>query len=180
MKDGNEWVLVARKLTFRTAAWPSFYVTFARTAEGRRRAPVATHCRSRGCRPRRPLARLTYDNVRVPATRSIGEPGEGFRRRSGDLEPVPGHGRGPRSIRPARARRGFELCQRPPGSAAARSPTRCGDAGEAGGHGARGVDASSCLSRRRAAAGVWGAMDDKAMAKLHATKKSTTGKTTRH
>ena len=90
MPDGNEWVLVGDKNYISNGGIADFYVTFARTGEGEgarglsafivpadsdglsvaeRIEVVAPH----------PLARLTYDNVRVPADAIIGEPGEGFR-----------------------------------------------------------------------------------------------------
>jgi len=92
MRDGNEWVLVGEKTYISNGGIADFYVTFARTGdEGRggegarglsafivpadavevaeRIEVVAPH----------PLARLTYDNVRIPADAIIGEPGEGFR-----------------------------------------------------------------------------------------------------
>ena len=88
MKDGNEWVLVGEKTYISNGGIADFYLTFARTGEGEgsrglsafivpgdavevseRIDVVAPH----------PLARLTYDNVRLPADAIVGEPGEGFR-----------------------------------------------------------------------------------------------------
>jgi acyl-CoA dehydrogenase len=88
MRDGNEWVIVGEKTYISNGGIADFYVTFARTGEGEgahglsafivpadavdiaeRIEVVAPH----------PLARLTYDNVRIPADAIIGEPGEGFR-----------------------------------------------------------------------------------------------------
>jgi acyl-CoA dehydrogenase len=88
MKDGNEWVLVGEKTYISNGGIADFYLTFARTGEGEgarglsafivpadavsieeRIDVVAPH----------PLARLKYDNVRVPADAIVGEPGEGFR-----------------------------------------------------------------------------------------------------
>src|SRR3954452_4923221 len=88
MRDGNEWVLVGEKTYISNGGIADFYVTFARTGEGEgarglsafivpadsltiaeRIEVVAPH----------PLARLKYDNVRIPADAIIGEPGEGFR-----------------------------------------------------------------------------------------------------
>src|SRR5512132_4054045 len=88
MRDGNEWVLVGEKTLISNGGIADFYVTFARTGEGEgarglsafivpadvvrvaeRIEVVAPH----------PLARLTYDNARIPADAIIGEPGEGFR-----------------------------------------------------------------------------------------------------
>jgi acyl-CoA dehydrogenase len=88
MRDGNEWVLVGEKTYISNGGIADFYVTFARTgeAEGARGLSafivpadavdvveridvIAPH----------PLARLKYDNVRIPADSIIGEAGEGFR-----------------------------------------------------------------------------------------------------
>ena len=88
MRDGNEWVLVGEKTYISNGGIADFYVTFARTGEGEgarglsafivpaeavevadRIEVVAPH----------PLARLKYDNVRLPADAMVGEPGEGFR-----------------------------------------------------------------------------------------------------
>ena len=85
---GNEWVLVGEKTYISNGGIADFYLTFARTGEGEgarglsafivpadlvqvseRIEVVAPH----------PLARLTYDNVRLPADAIVGESGEGFR-----------------------------------------------------------------------------------------------------
>lgn len=88
MRDGNEWVLVGEKTYISNGGIADFYLTFARTGEGegsrglsafivpaesiavvQRIDAIAAH----------PLARLKYDNVRIPADAIVGEPGEGFR-----------------------------------------------------------------------------------------------------
>ncbi|HEX2803593.1 MAG TPA: acyl-CoA dehydrogenase family protein [Sphingomicrobium sp.] len=88
MKDGDEWVLVGEKTYISNGGIADFYVTFARTGEGegarglsvfivpadsvevaQRIEVIAPH----------PLARLKYDNVRLPADALIGSPGDGFR-----------------------------------------------------------------------------------------------------
>jgi acyl-CoA dehydrogenase len=88
MRDGNEWVLVGEKTYISNGGIADFYLTFARTGEGEgarglsafivpsdavevseRIDVIAPH----------PLARLKYDNVRIPADAIVGEPGEGFR-----------------------------------------------------------------------------------------------------
>ena len=88
MRDGNEWVLVGEKTYISNGGIADFYLTFARTGEGegsrglsafivpaesvavvQRIDAIAAH----------PLARLKYDNVRIPANAIVGEPGEGFR-----------------------------------------------------------------------------------------------------
>lgn len=88
MKDGDDWVLVGEKTYISNGGIADFYVTFARTGEGegarglsafivpadsvevaQRIEVIAPH----------PLARLKYDNVRLPADALIGSPGDGFR-----------------------------------------------------------------------------------------------------
>src|SRR3954470_5894494 len=88
MRDGNEWVLVGEKTYISNGGIADFYVTFARTGEGEGSRGlsafivpaevVAVAERIEVIAPH-PLARLTYDNVRIPAEAIIGEPGEGFR-----------------------------------------------------------------------------------------------------
>jgi acyl-CoA dehydrogenase len=90
MRDGDQWVIVGEKTLISNGGIADFYLTFARTGEGdgsrglsafivpadapglsvaERIEVIAPH----------PLARLTYDNVRVHAGAIVGEPGEGFR-----------------------------------------------------------------------------------------------------
>lgn len=88
MRDGNEWVLVGEKTYISNGGIADFYLTFAHTGEGEgsrglsafivpaeslqvveRIEAIAAH----------PLARLKYDNVRIPADAIVGEQGEGFR-----------------------------------------------------------------------------------------------------
>jgi acyl-CoA dehydrogenase len=88
MKDGNEWVLVGEKTYISNGGIADFYVTFARTGEGEGARglsafivpaeAVAVAERIEVIAPH-PLARLNYDNARIPADAIIGEPGEGFR-----------------------------------------------------------------------------------------------------
>jgi acyl-CoA dehydrogenase len=90
MRDGNEWVLVGEKTYISNGGIADFYVTFARTgeAEGARGLSafvVPADAEGLSVAERidviapHPLARLKYDNVRVPADAIVGEPGEGFR-----------------------------------------------------------------------------------------------------
>jgi acyl-CoA dehydrogenase len=88
MKDGNEWVIVGEKTLISNGGIADFYVTFARTgeAEGPRGlsafivpAEAVTVAERIEVIAPHPLARLTYDNVRIPADAILGEPGEGFR-----------------------------------------------------------------------------------------------------
>ena len=88
MREGNEWVLVGEKTYISNGGIADFYVTFARTGEGEGArglstfivpaAAVSVEERIEVVAPH-PLARLKYDNVRIPADAIIGEPGEGFR-----------------------------------------------------------------------------------------------------
>jgi len=88
MRDGNEWVLVGEKTYISNGGIADFYVTFARTGEGEGARglsafivpsdAVGVEGRIEVIAPH-PLARLKYDNARVPAEAIIGEPGEGFR-----------------------------------------------------------------------------------------------------
>jgi acyl-CoA dehydrogenase len=90
MRDGNEWVIVGEKTYISNGGIADFYVTFARTGEGEGARGLSAFIvpadagglsvaeRIEVIAPH-PLARLTYDNVRIPADAIIGEPGEGFR-----------------------------------------------------------------------------------------------------
>jgi acyl-CoA dehydrogenase len=88
MRDGNEWVLVGEKTYISNGGIADFYVTFARTGEGEGARGlsafivpaemIAVTERIDVIAPH-PLARISYDNVRIPADAIIGEPGEGFR-----------------------------------------------------------------------------------------------------
>ena len=88
MRDGNEWVIVGEKTYISNGGIADFYVTFARTGEGEGArglsafivpAEAVTVAERIEVISPHPLARLTYDNVRLPADAIIGEPGEGFR-----------------------------------------------------------------------------------------------------
>ena len=88
MPDGNEWVLIGEKTLISNGGIADFYVTFARTGEGEGARGVSAFVvpadavsveeRIEVIAPH-PLARLRYDNVRIPADAIVGEPGEGFR-----------------------------------------------------------------------------------------------------
>jgi len=88
MRDGNEWVLVGEKTYISNGGIADFYVAFARTGEGEGARGLSAFIVPAGAvtvaerieviAPH-PLARLKYDNVRIPADSIIGEPGEGFR-----------------------------------------------------------------------------------------------------
>jgi acyl-CoA dehydrogenase len=88
MRDGNEWVLIGEKTLISNGGIADFYVTFARTgeAEGAKGlsafivpADVVEVAEQIETIAPHPLARLKYDNARIPADAIIGEPGEGFR-----------------------------------------------------------------------------------------------------
>jgi acyl-CoA dehydrogenase len=88
MRDGNEWVLVGEKTYISNGGIADFYVTFARTGEGEGArglsafivpAEAVTVAERIDVIAPHPLARLRYDNSRIPADAIIGEPGEGFR-----------------------------------------------------------------------------------------------------
>jgi acyl-CoA dehydrogenase len=88
MRDGDEWVLAGEKTYISNGGIADFYVTFARTGEGEGARVLSAFIvpadavsvaeRIEVIAPH-PLARLTYDDVRIPADAIIGEPGEGFR-----------------------------------------------------------------------------------------------------
>jgi acyl-CoA dehydrogenase len=88
MRDGNEWVIFGEKTYISNGGIADFYLTFARTgeAEGARGLSafivpaelVTVEERIEVVAPH-PLARLKYDNVRIPADAIVGEAGEGFR-----------------------------------------------------------------------------------------------------
>ena len=90
MRDGNEWVIVGEKTYISNGGIADFYLTFARTGEGEGArglsafivpadAPGLSIAERIEVIAPHPLARLTYDNVRVPADAIVGEPGHGFR-----------------------------------------------------------------------------------------------------
>jgi acyl-CoA dehydrogenase len=90
MLDGDSWVLVGEKTYISNGGIADFYVTFARTGEGEGSrglsafiipadAPGLSVAERIHVIAPHPLARLSYDNVRVPADALIGEAGEGFR-----------------------------------------------------------------------------------------------------
>jgi acyl-CoA dehydrogenase len=88
MSDGNEWMLVGEKTLISNGGIADFYLTFARTGEGEGARGLSAFIvpangievaeRIEVIAPH-PLARLKYDNVRIPADALVGEAGEGFR-----------------------------------------------------------------------------------------------------
>jgi acyl-CoA dehydrogenase len=88
MRDGNEWVIVGEKTLISNGGIADFYLTFARTGEGEGARGLSAFIvpaelvrveeRIEVIAPH-PLARLSYENVRIPADAIVGEPGEGFR-----------------------------------------------------------------------------------------------------
>ena len=90
MRDGDEWVLVGEKTYISNGGIADFYLTFARTGEGEGArglsafivpadAPGLSVAERIEVIAPHPLARLTYDRVRIPAAAIVGEPGDGFR-----------------------------------------------------------------------------------------------------
>ncbi|HZB69462.1 MAG TPA: acyl-CoA dehydrogenase family protein [Sphingomicrobium sp.] len=90
MRDGDDWVLVGEKTLISNGGIADFYLTFARTGEGEGArglsafivpadAPGLSVAERIEVIAPHPLARLKYDNVRVPADALVGAPGEGFR-----------------------------------------------------------------------------------------------------
>src|SRR5207302_1180033 len=88
MRADNEWVLVGEKTYISNGGIAHFYVTFARTGEGEGArglsafivpADLVTVADRISVIAPHPLARLRFDNVRIPLEAIIGEPGEGFR-----------------------------------------------------------------------------------------------------
>ncbi|MBV9528556.1 acyl-CoA dehydrogenase [Sphingomonas sp.] len=87
-RDGNEWVLAGEKTYISNGGIADFYVTFARTGEGNGTRELSAFIVPAGAvtiaerieviAPH-PLARLRFNDVRLPAESIIGEPGEGFR-----------------------------------------------------------------------------------------------------
>ncbi len=86
----DEWVIVGEKTYISNGGIADFYVTFARTGEGegsRGLSAFIVPAQAEGLSVEErieviaphPLARLKYDNVRVPADALLGEAGEGFR-----------------------------------------------------------------------------------------------------
>jgi acyl-CoA dehydrogenase len=90
MRDGNEWVLVGEKTLISNGGIADFCLTFARTGEGEGARGLSAFIvpanatgltieeRIEVIAPH-PLARLKYNNVRIPADAIVGEAGEGFR-----------------------------------------------------------------------------------------------------
>ena len=88
MRNGNEWVIVGEKTYISNGGIADFYLTFARTGEGEGSrglsafivpAELVTVEERIDVIAPHPLARLKYDNVRIPADAIVGEAGEGFR-----------------------------------------------------------------------------------------------------
>ena len=86
--DGGEFILSGEKTYISNGGIADFYLTFARTGEGEGSrglsafivpAELVTVAERIEVVAPHPLARLSYDSVRVPATAMVGAPGEGFR-----------------------------------------------------------------------------------------------------
>ena len=86
--DGHEFILSGEKTYISNGGIADFYLTFARTGEGEGSrglsafivpADLVTVTERIEVVAPHPLARLSYDSVRVPASAMVGAPGEGFR-----------------------------------------------------------------------------------------------------
>jgi acyl-CoA dehydrogenase len=86
--DGGEFILSGEKTYISNGGIADFYLTFARTGEGEGSrglsafivpADLVTVAERIEVVAPHPLARLSFDSVRVPATAMVGAPGEGFR-----------------------------------------------------------------------------------------------------
>ncbi len=86
----DDWVLVGEKTLISNGGIADFYLTFARTGEGEGArglsafivpadAPGLSVAERIEVIAPHPLARLDYDNVRVPSDALVGAPGDGFR-----------------------------------------------------------------------------------------------------
>ena len=162
MRDGNEWVLVGEKTLISNGGIADFYLTFARTGEGEGArglsafivpADAVTVAERIEVIAPHPLARLTYDNVRIPADAIVGEPGEGFRIGMETLNLF--------RVTVGAAALGFarraldealKFATKPP-SRQRHARRQCGDAGEARRHGARGRCLGAADLSRGVAAG---------------------------
>ena len=86
--DGDEYILSGEKTYISNGGIADFYLTFARTGEGEGSrglsafivpAELVTVAERIDVVAPHPLARLSYESVRVPASAMVGAPGEGFR-----------------------------------------------------------------------------------------------------
>jgi acyl-CoA dehydrogenase len=88
-RDGDAYVLDGRKIFTSNATIASFFVVFARTAEGAKRAisavvvdadaPGLTVGPRQAITAPHPIAELQFDGCRVPAAQRLGEEGDGMR-----------------------------------------------------------------------------------------------------
>ncbi len=94
MRDGNEWVLVGEKTYISNGGIADFYLTFARTGEGEGArglsafivpADAVTVAERIEVVAPHPLARLTYDNVRIARRRDRRRAGRRLPHRHGDV-----------------------------------------------------------------------------------------------
>lgn len=96
IRDGDEYVLEGTKVFISNATIASFFVVFARTAEGPTRAlsafvvdasagGIAIARRQEMSAPH-PMAELRFDGCRVPAGNRLGEEGDGMRLALGTLD----------------------------------------------------------------------------------------------
>ena len=90
VRDGDQWIIVGDKTYISNGGIADFYVTFARTGDGEgarglsafivpATAPGLGIAERITVMTPHPLARLRFDNVRIPATAMLGADGEGFK-----------------------------------------------------------------------------------------------------
>jgi acyl-CoA dehydrogenase len=95
-RDGDEYVLDGTKIFISNATIASYFVVFARTAEGPKRAISAfvvdadraglSVARRQEMSAAHPIAELRFDGCRVPAAHRLGEEGDGMRLALGTLD----------------------------------------------------------------------------------------------
>lgn len=96
VREGDDYVLDGVKVFISNATIASFFVVFARTAEGTRRAisafvvdrqtPGVTIARRQQMSAPHPIGEVHFTRCRVPATHRLGEEGDGMRLALGTLD----------------------------------------------------------------------------------------------
>lgn len=94
--DGDGYVIDGTKVFISNATIATFFIVFARTAEGSRRAisafvvdadtPGMTIARRQSVAAPHPIAELRFSGCRVPVSRRLGEEGDGMRLALGTLD----------------------------------------------------------------------------------------------
>ncbi|MDQ3421168.1 MAG: acyl-CoA dehydrogenase family protein [Acidobacteriota bacterium] len=96
VRDGGDYVLDGTKVFISNATIASYFVVFARTAEGSKRAisafvvdadtPGLTIARRQEMSAPHPIAELSFERCRVPVENRLGEEGDGMRLALGTLD----------------------------------------------------------------------------------------------